>query len=86
MEKIKINTTPTCPYCKIVKEYMKKKGVDFKEYNVEQDHEALQEMVQLAGIRSVPVITCSQDVMVGFDPDRLDQMINCTKQQSSVPE
>ena len=42
MEEIKIYTTPTCPYCKIAKEYMKGKGVDFKEYNVAQDHEALQ--------------------------------------------
>ncbi len=86
MQEIKIYTTPTCAYCKMAKEYMKEKGVDFKEYNVAQDREALNEMVQLTGLRSVPVITCGRDVMVGFDPDRLDQMINCARQQSSVPE
>ncbi len=86
MEEIKIYTTPTCAYCKMAKEYMKGKGVDFKEYNFAQDREALQEMEQLTDLRSVPVITCGQDVMVGFDPDRLDQMINCARQQSSVPE
>ncbi len=86
MQEIKIYTTPTCAYCKMAKEYMKEKGVDFKEYNVAQDREALNEMVQLTGLRSVPVITCGRDVMVGFDPNRLDQMINCARQQSSVPE
>ncbi|MDA2919060.1 glutaredoxin family protein [Desulfobacterota bacterium AH_259_B03_O07] len=86
MQEIRIYTTPTCAYCKMAKEYMKEKGVDFKEYNVAQDREALNEMVQLTGLRSVPVITCGRDVMVGFDPDRLDQMINCARQQSSVPE
>ena len=86
MQEIKIYTTPTCPYCTMVKEYLKEKGVDFKEYNVAQDSEALNEMVQLTGLRTVPVITCGRDVMVGFDPGRLDQMINCAKQQTSVSE
>ena len=86
MQEIKIYTTPTCPYCTMAKEYMKEKGVDFKEYNVAQDSEALNEMVQLTGLRSVPVTTCGRDVMVGFDPSRLDQMINCARQQTSVSE
>ncbi len=86
MQEIKIYTTPTCPYCTMAKEYMKEKGVDFKEYNVAQDSEALNEMVQLTGLRTVPVITCRNDVMVGFDTGRLDQMINCAKQQTSVSE
>lgn len=86
MQEIKIYTTPTCPYCTMAKEYIKEKGVDFKEYNVAQDSEALNEMVQLTGLRTVPVITCGHDVMVGFDTGRLDQMINCAKQQTSVSE
>ncbi len=86
MEAIEIYTTPTCPYCKMAKEYMKQKGVEFKEYNVTEDREALQELVRLTERRSVPVITCGKDVMVGFDPGRLEQMINCAKQQTPVPE
>ena len=86
MEGIEIYTTPTCQYCKMAKEYMKQKGVEFKEYNVTEDPEALQELVRLTGRRSVPVITCGKDVMVGFDPGRLEQMINCAKQQTLVPE
>ncbi len=86
MEEIVIYTTPTCQYCAMAKEYMKQKGVAFKEHNVARDREALQEMVRLTGRRSVPVITCGKDVMVGFDPGRLDQLINCAKQQTPVPE
>ena len=86
MEEIVIYTTPTCQYCKMAKEYMKQKGIAFKELNVAQDREALQEMVRLTERRSVPVIRCGNEVMVGFDPGRLDQMINCAKQQTPVPE
>ncbi|MBI5125042.1 MAG: NrdH-redoxin, partial [Planctomycetes bacterium] len=37
MVDIKIYTTPTCPYCLKAKDYFKKKGVQYKEYNVAQD-------------------------------------------------
>lgn len=86
METLKIYTTPTCPYCTMAKEYLKHRGIEYKEYNVAKDRQALQEMIRLTGRRSVPVIACGQDVMVGFDPSRLDQLTNCAKQQTSVPE
>ncbi len=86
MEAIEIYTTPTCPYCKMAKEYMKQKGVEFKEYNVTEDREALQELVRLTDRRSVPVIRSGNEVMVGFDHGRLEQMINCAKQQTLVPK
>lgn len=86
MEAIKIYTTPTCPYCTMAKEYLRQRGVQYKEFNVAQDREALQEMVRLTGRRSVPVIACGHEVMVGFDPGRLDQMINCAKQQTQLLE
>jgi len=86
MQAIEIYTTPTCQYCKMAKEYMKQKWVAFKEHNVAQDREALQELVRLTERRSVPVIRSGNEVMVGFDPGRLEQMINCAKQQTRVPE
>ena len=69
----------------MAKDYMIQKGVEFKEHNVAEDHEALQELVRLTGARSVPVIRCGNDVVVGFDPGRLEQIINCAKQQTPVP-
>ena len=86
MEAIEIYTTPTCAYCKMAKEYMKQKGIEFKEYNVAGDRDALEKLNLLTERRSVPVITCGNDIMVGFDSGRLDQMISCAKQQTSIQE
>ena len=38
------------------------------------------------GARSVPVISVCNDVMVGFDRDRLEQSLNCLNQSSEISE
>lgn len=84
MEEVKIYTTPTCPYCKKAKTYLEKKGIKFIEYNVMKDQNAFQEMVKISGARSVPVIVACEQVMVGFDPVKLEQMLNCMQNRSNV--
>lgn len=84
MEQVKIYTTPPCPYCKQAKAYMDKKGIKYVEYNVMKDQNALQEMVRISGSRSVPVIVACEQVMVGFDSVRLEQMLNCMQNRSDV--
>jgi hypothetical protein len=51
---------------------------------VTKDRAALDEMVKISGARSVPVITACNEVMVGFERNRLDQMLSCIKQRSEV--
>ena len=83
-EEVKIYSTPTWPYCKMAKEYLSQKGIEYTDYDVTQDREALKEMVEISGARSVPVIAACDEVMVGFDRNRLDQMLTCLKQRSEV--
>lgn len=84
METVKIYTTPTCTYCKQAKAYMAREGVKYVEYDVTKDPKALQEMVKVSSARSVPVIVACEQVMVGFDPARLEQMLNCIQNRSTV--
>lgn len=49
-----------------------------------QDKEALQKMVEISGARTVPVITACNEYMIGFDPERLQQLLNCMKKSSDV--
>ncbi len=41
-------------------------------------------MVEIAKRRVVPVIVVCDEVMVGFDPGRLGQMLNCLSHQTPV--
>ena len=86
-EKVKIYSTPTCPFCKMTKEFLWQKGIEFIDYDVTKDREALEEMRRITGgARSVPVIAVCNEVMVGFDRDRLEQALNCLRQSSEIPE
>jgi len=68
----------------MAKEFLSQKGYKFTEYDVTKDRAALDEMVKISGARSVPVIAACNDVMVGFDRTRLEQMLRCIKQRSEV--
>lgn len=68
----------------MAKEYLSQKGIEYTDYDVTKDSEALEEMVKLSGARSVPVISACGEVMVGFDKNRLDQMLSCLEQRTDV--
>jgi glutaredoxin 3 len=73
--KVVVYTTPTCPYCGMVKEFLSQKGVAFKEIDVSRDYAAAQELVSKTGQRGVPVVLLDGQVVVGFDRPRLEQIL-----------
>jgi glutaredoxin 3 len=68
MRRIKIYTTPICPYCVRAKALLKKKGASFEEIDVLTDRGAREEMEQKSGRRSVPQIFIGE-VHVGGNDD-----------------
>ena len=72
---VAVYSTPTCPYCKQVKDYLKDKGVEFTDHNVATDLEARNAMVQKSGQLGVPVIVVDGTVVVGFNRPKLDEML-----------
>jgi glutaredoxin 3 len=57
MKKVEIYTTPLCPYCHAAKALLRKKGVEFTEFDVSRDHGLRQSMTERAGgRRTVPQI------------------------------
>ena len=69
---ITVYTTPTCPYCRQAKEYLKTRQATFAEKNVAMDSQAANEMVRLSGQRGVPVLVINGEVIIGFDRPRID--------------
>ena len=57
MKPVELYTTAGCPYSEAAREDLEWRGVDFIEYDVEWDEEALGRMLGLTGgNRTVPVI------------------------------
>lgn len=78
---IKIYTTPTCPYCKMAKEYFKSKNLQYEEYNVAADRAKVQEMVEKSGQLGVPTIEINGKIIVGFDRRAIDEAL--TQEQNA---
>ena len=68
----------------MAEEFLSQKGYKFTEYDVTKDRAALDEMVKISGVRSVPVIVACNEVMVGFERTRLEQMLSCIKQRTEI--
>ena len=68
MSKVKIYTTPICPYCVRAKALLKKKGATFDEVDVFMDADARQEMEDMTnGARTVPQIFIGEKHVGGCD-------------------
>jgi glutaredoxin-like YruB-family protein len=77
--KIKVYSTPTCPYCKLVKEFLEEKKVEFQDVDVASDPAAANEMVKLSGQMGVPVVDVDGQVIVGWNKDALEEALGGKK-------
>ena len=72
---IKIYSTPYCPYCVTLKDYLKSKSVDFTDVDVSSIDKEREEMIELSGQIGVPVINVDGQIIVGFDKEQIDQIL-----------
>ena len=75
MKKVKIYTTPYCPFCVRAKELLKNKNIDFKEIDLSEEPEKFDEMSKKSnGARTVPQIFV-EDTHIG-DCDYIHELDN----------
>jgi len=74
MSEVRVYTTTQCPYCRMVKAFLEKRGIPYSEINVSEDREAAGEMIRLSGQNGVPVTIAGDRVIVGFDARALQEV------------
>ncbi len=79
MEKILVYSTETCPYCNMVKEYLKDKDVKFEEVDVTNDQEKAKEMVDKSGQMGVPVLDIDGEIIIGFNQPKIEETLKAKK-------
>lgn len=72
---IKIYSTPSCVYCKTLKEYLKAHNIGFQEIDVSKSEKDLQEMIKISGQMGVPVVDIDGEIVVGFDKQTIDKLL-----------
>lgn len=75
MPKITIYTTPTCVYCKMTKEFFKEHNITYEEKDVANNPAMAEEMIKKSGQMGVPVIDIDGEITVGFDKERLSELL-----------
>ena len=75
MFKIRVFTTPICPYCVTLKSYLKEKGFEFEEIDVSANDQAANEMVEKSGQMGVPVLEIDNEIVVGFDKEKINKLL-----------
>lgn len=80
MKQVLIYSTTTCPYCKMLKDYLTEKGVKFENIFVDQDEVSAQKMIEESGQMGVPVTRVADEsgkaeYILGFDKPRINQLL-----------
>jgi glutaredoxin len=75
MTSIRLFSQPTCPACNELKDYLKKKGVDFTDLDITADREALNEMIKVHKVRVTPLLLAGDKKIIGFDPVAVDKIL-----------
>ncbi len=75
MKKVKIYTTPTCPYCALLKSFLRNQGVEYEELDVSVDEKAREEMIKKSGQMGVPVVDIEGEIIVGFNQEALSRAL-----------
>ena len=74
-KKVIMYTTPTCHYCNLAKEFFSEHNIPFKAFDVQSDLEKRKEMVERSGQMGVPVIFVDDTLVMGFDEERLRELL-----------
>jgi len=68
---VKVYSTPTCPWCIRVKQFLKENNVEFENIDVSSDEAAADEMMHKTGQLGVPVLDIEGEIIIGFDKEKI---------------
>lgn len=73
---VTVYSTRSCHWCTRVKDYLKGNHINFKEINVAEDRAGAMEMIRKSGQTGVPVLDLNGIIVVGFDKEKIDNVLN----------
>ena len=76
MPKVRIFSSPSCPYCFTLQEFLKEYNIEFEVIDVSKDEKALNEMIEKSGQMGVPVVEIDGQIVVGFDREKISRLLN----------
>lgn len=75
MPRIRLFTTPICPYCFSLKRFLEEKGIEVEEIDVTKNEIAMEEMINATQQTTVPVLDIDGEFIVGFDREKICKIL-----------
>jgi len=86
MNKVTIFTQPGCLSCELMRVYLEANEITFEEHDISTDFEARRTMTETYDSTETPTLVIGEEIVTGFDPTRLDQLLHPAPSSDSVPE
>jgi glutaredoxin len=78
--RIRLFSTPDCPFCKKTRELLRKYEIEFEDNNVLEYEKARTEMIKISQQTAVPVIEITHsngvEIITGFDEEKIRKLLN----------
>jgi glutaredoxin len=84
MPKIMLFTQPGCFSCELMRIYLEARELSFEERDISKDPEARREMTETYASNETPTMLIDGEVLIGFDPSLLDQILDAPSSSDSV--
>lgn len=75
MPRVRLFTTPICPYCFSLKKFLEEKGIEVEEIDVTKNEVAMEEMINETQQTTVPVLDIDGEFVVGFDREKICKLL-----------
>jgi glutaredoxin len=79
---LKLYVKVWCPWCVMAEDFLKARGYEYEQIDVERSRAGFDEMVRLSGQRLTPTLVVGEKVLPDFGPEELDLFL---KQHSIQP-
>lgn len=72
---INIYSSSSCPMCTKTKRFLKSKGIEYNDINVENNDIAKKELLEKSNQLTIPVLDINGDIVVGFNKKRIEELL-----------
>ncbi|UCE81524.1 MAG: glutaredoxin family protein [Methanobacteriota archaeon] len=77
---MKIFALSTCPYCRRTKRFLSEKNVEYEAVDVDllddaEQERVLEEIEEMTGRHSFPVVVVGSEIVVGHDEEKLKKVL-----------
>ena len=73
---VRVFSTEFCPYCVTLKKFLEEHNIEFEDIDVSANREMADEMIEKSGQTGVPVIEIDDEIVIGFDRNKISQLLN----------